>query len=294
MSYRYNINSGLKHIVSRTEKSFYGTAIAIAGLGAAIALPFAAKAAGNTVVVTPANTQGWSTADTRPGGAVNYVSDATSPYPSGALQLTTDATNTAKAQYLHAADNVPLSDVNALSYYTKQNSGPAVADPSYQLAVDLNGSAAGGFTNLVYEPYWNGTVAPGTWQQWDVASGQFWSSSTFTDGTCSVVNGAGGPPFYTLADLQANCPDAVVVGYGVNIGTFNPNYNVETDGFVFNDTTYDFELTNAPTDKDACKGEGWQSLTDANGQAFKNQGQCVSYANHTNGVGQDDVHAKNR
>src|SRR4051812_5302243 len=29
-----------------------------------------------TVPVTPANTQGWATSDTRPGGAVNYVYDA--------------------------------------------------------------------------------------------------------------------------------------------------------------------------------------------------------------------------
>jgi len=28
----------------------------------------------------------------------------------------------------------------------------------------------------------------------------------------------------------------------------------------------------------ACKQGGWQTLTDANGSTFKNQGQCVSYA----------------
>ncbi len=60
-----------------------------------------------TVIVTPTNTQGWSTADTRPGGAVNFVTDPTSPYPSGALQLITNLTTTAKAQYLHAT-NTPL------------------------------------------------------------------------------------------------------------------------------------------------------------------------------------------
>jgi hypothetical protein len=32
--------------------------------------------------------------------------------------------------------------------------------------------------------------------------------------------------------------------------------------------------------KDACKKGGWQTLTDSNGQSFKNQGQCVSYFNH--------------
>jgi hypothetical protein len=237
------------------------------------------SAADETVVVTPANTNGWYEADVRPGGDINFVTDATSPYPDGALQLTTDGTTAAKAQYMHEAD-VALSEVEELSYYTKQNSGPATAAPSYQIEVDLNGEAAGGFTTLVYEPYWNGTVVPGTWQEWDVDAGQFWSSRTFTEGTCAVVNGAGGPPLYSLTSLQTLCPDAEVLAFGVNVGTFNPNYDVETDGVNFNGTVYDFELVNEPASKDECKKDGYKTLTDAEGNAFRNQGQCVSYYNH--------------
>jgi hypothetical protein len=215
-----------------------------------LAVTFASSvSAATTVVVTPTDEQGWTTADTRPGGDVNFVTDATSPFPDGALQLTTDGTNAAKAQYMHTAD-VDLDEVTNLNYYTKQVSGPAVAAPSYQLAVDLNGtSTAGGFTTLVYEPYWNGSVASGTWQQWDVDQGQFWSSQTYSSSTCSVTAGAGGAPFYTLAGLQTACPDAEVLGFGVSIGTYNPNYDVYTDGVVFNDTTYNFEV--AVADEDA-------------------------------------------
>jgi hypothetical protein len=245
-----------------------------------ILFTFTPAFAASTVVVYPGNTQGWTTGDTRTGGTVDFVNDATSPYPTGALQLTTDATNAAKAQYVHTAANVPLSSVTDLSYYTKQVSGPAVADPSYQIAVYLNGTAES-YTNLVYEPYWNGTVTPSVWQNWNVAQGQYWSSKTFTDGTCSVTNGAGGPPFYTLAQLQTMCPDAVVVGFGVNVGTYNPNYVVETDGVNFNGTVYDFEasapLIGPPTNKDECKNGGWMTF---NNPTFPNQGQCVSYTNH--------------
>lgn len=235
--------------------------------------------AATEVVVTPANTQGWSEADTRPGGDVNFVSDPSSPYPDGALQLTTDNTTAAKAQYLKEATGA-LSSVTELSYYTKQVSAtfPQGA-PSYQLIVDLNGAGTGGFTTLVYEPYQNGTVTPGVWQQWDVDQGQFWSSRSFSEGSCTVVAGAGGAPFYSLAGLQAACPNAVVQGFGVNIGTFNPGYNVYTDGVSFNNTVYNFELTNVPTNKEQCKNGGYQDLTDANGNAFRNQGQCVSYFN---------------
>ncbi len=234
-------------------------------------------AAGSTVVVTPTNTQGWSTADTRPGGAVNFVVDATAPRGAGALQLTTDAMTTAKAQYLHAA-NTPLSSVMELSYYTKQVSAlfPG-GDPSYQLPVLLSGT--GGFTTLVFEPYENGVVTPGSWQSWDVAAGQFWSSRSFSDGTCTVVAGSGGAPFYTLAGLQAMCPNAQVTGFGVNIGSNNPSYNVETDLVDFNGTTYDFELNTVATNKDQCKDGGWQNFNPPAGP-YKNQGQCVSSTNH--------------
>jgi hypothetical protein len=34
---------------------------------------------------------------------------------------------------------------------------------------------------------------------------------------------------------------------------------------------------NVPTTADQCKKDGWQTLTDANGTSFKNQGDCVSY-----------------
>jgi hypothetical protein len=132
-------------------------------------------------------------------------------------------------------------------------------------------------------------VIPGLWQSWDVASGQFWSSRTVTDGTCNVVAGGGGAPFYTLAGLQATCPNAVVTGFGVNIGSNNPSYDVEADLVNFNGTTYNFEPFATPSGKDACKNDGYKSLTDQNGQAFKNQGQCVAYANHTDGVGRDDI-----
>jgi hypothetical protein len=40
-----------------------------------------------------------------------------------------------------------------------------------------------------------------------------------------------------------------------------------------------------PASKDACKNGGWKTFSDP---SFKNQGQCVAYANHHNGSGADD------
>lgn len=251
----------------------------VGGISAGLtALSVGAAIAASTVVVTPTTQQGFSTADTRPGGNVSFVVDSTAPSGIGALNLTTDATNAAKAQYIHGA-NAPLADATDLSYYTKQNSASSpTGDPSYQVQVLLDGTAAS-FATLVYEPYWNGPVTPGVWQQWDVDSGQFWSSKTYTSGSCSVINGAGGPPLYSLATIKANCPNAVVVGFGVNIGTYNPSYDVEADLLKFNDTTYDFEPYVIASSKDQCKDIGWATVARADGSSFKNQGDCVSYTN---------------
>lgn len=248
--------------------------ITSATVAAAILMPVLTFAAA-PVVVTPTNTQGWSTADTRPGGAVGFVSDSTAPSGVGALQLTTDLTTTAKAQYMHEATTA-LSAVTDLSYWTKQNSAVFPGgDPSYQLAVFLNGGTSG-FTTFVYEPYENGVVVPGTWQSWDVDQGMFWSSRSVTCSNGNVIAGGGGAPFYTLSQINTLCPGAVVAGFGVNIGSNNPGYDVETDLVNFNGTVYDFEPYMVATTKDQCKNDGWKTVKDSSGNSFKNQGQCVS------------------
>jgi hypothetical protein len=234
------------------------------------------------------NQHGWTTADTRTGGSVSFVVDMMAPEGVGALKLTTDASMTAKAQYMHDASTA-LADITELGYWTLQNVGsPPVADPSYQLVTCLNGAVSGpmpvcnGFTTLVFEPYQGGqgAVIPGTWQEWDVDMGLFWSTRTVTCSNGVVLGSSGGPAIYTLSAIKVACPNAVVVQYGVNIGTNNPLYNVETDLFDFNGTIYDFEPFQVVRNKDECKDGGWRSVTREDGTTFRNQGDCVSYANH--------------
>jgi hypothetical protein len=254
----------------------------VAAAGTLVVVGASSALADTTVVVTPTNQQGWSTSDTRPGGTVTFVSDPSSSLPPGALQLTTDLTTTAKAQYLHDA-NTPLSSVTEAGYYTRQVSGPAVADPSYQLVMCLNGGTTCGFTTLVFEPYQNplmGPIVPNAWQHWNVESGLFWSTRTVACSNGTVAGTPGGPAIYTIAQVSSMCPNAVVIQFGVNIGTNNPGYVVRTDGFNFNGTTYDFQITNPPTSKDQCKDGGFANLTDAQDNAFSNQGQCVSFFEH--------------
>lgn len=272
--------------------------LAATPLVAALAMPLTAFAA-TTVVVTPTNTQGWSSnnalAETRTNGQVGFVGDNTAPLGIGALSLVTGASTSPspsqdKAQYMHAA-NTPIGDVTSLSYSAKQNSASfADGQASYQLPVLLNGTA--GFTTFVYEPYNQepvGHIVNGTWQTWDASAGRFWSSKTVSCGSNTIVAGGGGAPFYTLTDIRTLCPAAVVVGFGVNVGSNNPNYNVEVDKVVFNDTTYDFEAVTTPTIISPANGSSVYSSdltkvdwTDSEGVGVTYQYAAYSDAGYTN------------
>jgi len=235
-----------------------------------------AAAAAHTELVTQ-NTTTWTQDDTRGGGTVAWTAAYGAPagLGSSSLQLATTASPLDKAGlYTHAMAGTRLADVTDLGYWTYQHVSPIPeGDASFQLQVETGC----GFTTLVYEPYWNGTVVPRTWQHWDVDSGMFWSSRTVTCGTSTLVAGAGGPPLYTLSQVRTLFPNATVVGIGVNVGSNNPGYTVAVDGVQFNDTTYDFETGTRPASANECKDGGWMTFNDP---AFKNQGDCVSYANH--------------
>lgn len=254
----------------------------VAGAMSMFAFPAIAGAMpGTQVVVTPTNTQGWFVGEQDSGAVFTYNNDTTAPgSPSnGALELTTNSTTASHIQYLHPT-NTALADVSELEYSTKQISALlAGGDPSYQLAMcmtGISGSTCNNFTTLVYEPYENGVVTNGTWQNWDVMAGQVWSSHSIGAGTCQLTKSQG-EFVYSIAALQTACPNAVVAAFGVNVGSNNPSYDVEADLVDFNGTTYNFEPFAAVTNKDACKDGGWMKQVDAHDNGFKNQGDCVSF-----------------
>lgn len=196
-----------------------------------------------TTLVDSLTDDSWSTADTRTNGHVALVEDSTAPLGEGALSLKTDtapAPSQDKAQFMTAANNVLLSTVanNPMYYSTKQNSASFVAGlPSYQVAVNLLGTT--GFTTLVYEPYnneGNDAVHNGEWQQWNVGAGKFWSTRAV-----GSLQPSQGQYQYTLAQILAEFPDAQVLSVGVNVGSNNPGYDTEVDGFAFNGTVVDFD-----------------------------------------------------
>lgn len=290
------VDSGLVQIETRRVmgKIISKVGTLLAGM-ASFTLVFAAPVSAATTVVQQGDA-GWSTASTNAGASVGIEEDITTPLGNSSLHITTDGTAAAKGQYLttnHALTQ--LDDVDSLGYWTKQNAnhtGFEAGLPSFQLEIDANGntSDAIGYTTMVFEPYnnyGNAAVVSETWQQWSIDgdSGTFWSSrnvAELTGGQGGLTAGGGGAPFYTLDQLQAKYPDAVVLRVGVNVGGNNPNYDTSVDGVSFNDTLYDFETVTlaVPQNKDECKKGGWESFSAP--VSFKNQGQCVSFVETMN------------
>jgi hypothetical protein len=186
----------------------------------------------------------------------------------------------------HRFSGTPLANITSFKFSTYNpsagNGGSADRSGYLQFNVDFDGSDTWQ-RRLVYVPSQNGTVIQNQWQEWDTsAAGALWSysgptwPSTVTPGTTAR----------TWSDIVSSYPgvrirvtDSFV---GIRVGEPYPSgYTENIDAFKFGTsagtTTFDFEpVVGPPANKDACKNGGWMSF---NSPAFRNQGDCVQYAN---------------
>ena len=258
---------------------------------------FAARATCDRVVVVgadiseqPENTprlKNWVLYKRAAGDGEMRVGPAAPPSGVGSYEIMTP-TGADKAT-LFNFDHVgtKLADVNNIGYSTYRSAGTLQQVAALNIQVDVNGAAPGGFTTLVFEPVYNtgqGAVQSGVWQTWDAYMGGaaiWWSSNP--------INVAPNrDTFVTWQSIVANNPEAVIVGgFGVNQGSGNPALTTAVDnlslGYGAGDdavcVTYDFEPFRVASSKDDCKDGGFQNVKRADGSSFKNQGQCVQYAN---------------
>lgn len=238
--------------------------------------------------VDPAPVAGtdWYRFERGTGDGVFITGPANPPLGSGSFRLSTPDTN-AKV-YLFSYDHVgtPLTDLSAMSYSSYRNPKSTALElqlPALNLEIDFNGDAAGGYAVLVFEPYYTyggAAIQEGVWQGWDAYRGgeAVWWSSRAINGVCAFSC------FVPWSDIVAANPDATVLGgYGVNAGGGNAGLIASTDALSIqtgtDSVTYDFEEFRVPASSDDCKNGGWRTLTRPDGSAFKNQGQCIQYAN---------------
>lgn len=241
-------------------------------------------AAASTVVVTPTNNQGWmfnpDPINTTP---YNFTEDEAS-IGDGSLFVQPIGANPLQKFIAAKQLGVPVADVNSISYdFLIAGNGTVTDANQFYLNVytNLPGSTTFYDCRFDYVP----TIGSTT----NFTTASFSASDTPTAIGDRTAGGdtfvcpatlAGMPTGSTVSNIVLNVGDTSVNDIG--LAGYLDNVVVNTDGGV---TTYDFELVykNMPSSKDACKKGGWMTLTDQNGDAFKNQGQCVSW---TNGRGQ--------
>ena len=131
-----------------------------------------------------------------------------------------------------------------------------------QLAVCASGPNGDGFPS-----------SASTWGQFADPSANNGVLIASTDGGGTWTPVGTGPTVVTgpgelLLAANDTPPTNGTCGFNAPTGCYSDNSGAVSVVIAFN---------NVPTSQDQCKNGGWQSLNDATGARFKNQGECVSY-----------------
>jgi LPXTG-motif cell wall-anchored protein len=187
------------------------------GLGSAAILSIAAPGVASAscagpITVTEDDSKGWLIPDSgnTNGGTATFDSRAE-------LNLVLNAgTNNVRISYPTATavgEGIPLADMTDQSNYEydfqRYEGGPSESGaPTYQLTLDTNGTEAGGFATLVYEPVYQGATH-GTW----------WSTRPNPGTGPAPIHhegGHGSDDWGTLAEFSQAYPKAVIQAFGIN------------------------------------------------------------------------------
>lgn len=179
---------------------------------------------------THTDTDGWTTAA---GGTVTL-------HTSKGAVVKTGADNADKTTWTRTVTPTALKDLKQLSYQTEKLPGDTnpVALPGYFLRIDVNDDGTPD-TTLMYEPYYQVTGNPsGSTTTWDVDAGKWWSNSPSSAAfmTSWADNEKAGGSYAgneTLAQIRGFWPEAKVVGFGINLGTYNVNVHARVNDVTF-------------------------------------------------------------
>lgn len=259
--------------------------------GVLSALTIVPALAANTVVVTPADMQGWffcndqTTCMTPATGSI-VSGPGNPPLGSGSARLPAPTPSDGQALMILAHQGTKLADISTLKYSTFVTSGGPPQAIALQFDIDFDSTDANtGFQGrLVFEPYHSQTVVAGQWQTWDTLTAAGTGSWWFTRAPGNLPANCPQSNPCTWNEVLGKFPNIAVLGRtifkaGSGWTNFDGNVDAFTIGISGNETTYDFDPYEVAQDKDDCKNDGWQNLRRANGTPFKNQGDCVSYTN---------------
>jgi hypothetical protein len=107
-----------------------------------------------------------------------------------------------------------------------------------------------------------------------------WVNSGNVLGTTVDTSQIGGSFYDPYATALLNYGDFEVTGIQLvadgGWAALDGEQTVTVDNTLINTTLFTYEPTAAAA-KEMCKNGGWMTMTDGDGNSFKNQGQCVSY-----------------
>lgn len=204
-----------------------------------------------------------------PGNAVKLTSDADPGY--GAVEYTVSAGTT-----------FATLDVLSTDFMVEADDVCFGGSPRFQITVPEMGPLEAGDVSgednifVYFEPHEVGDplCTPETW----ISSGDLLEAGQTVD-----TSQLGGTFYHDYADTVADFGTLAVSEVSLVVdagwGALDGEQTVLFDNTNIDGTVYTYE-PHTPSSKDACKKGGWQTLEDANGNSFKNQGQCVSYFNH--------------
>jgi len=231
------------------------------------------------IVVTPTNLQGWSVTHA-PAPATDFNGPSDSDGGNGSLRTgPIMAPNGMKLELEPPEKNMLTADFDSLSLEYQILAQAVSATPNHiyvNVYVDSAANSIGTFTNGFYDCR-HAYIATSN------AAG--WNSLSFNDATLSSPTFGGG----CQTSLSGYVAGSEIRFFRVNVGDTSANDNnleVALDlveiTFNGNGKLYDFEPYAVADDKDDCKKSGWQSVFRDDGSAFKNQGDCIQYANTGN------------
>lgn len=276
---RYDIYKGVKRIKTRFDlsKSFMGL-VALALPAVLFISTGGAQAAASTVVVTPANNQGWVfNPDPANATPYNFTEDEAS-IGQGSLFVQPIGASPAQKFIATKTLNTPVANVNSIAYdFMIAGNGTIASANQFYLNVytNLHGSTTFYDCRFDYVPLTGSTTdfTTATFNATDVPTNV--RDRDLTDIFTCPTTLAGMPAGSTVSFIAINVGDTTISDVG--LAGYLDKVVLSLGNNV---TTYDFELRNVPHDKNQCKNHGWMSLTDANGEPFRDQKHCVSFVAH--------------
>lgn len=148
--------------------------------------------------------------------------------------------------------------------------------PRYQVGIDTDGDGDRDANIFVYFGTDSGGTpcVPGTWQN----TGDVLESGRVLD-TSQLPGGTFYDPYNTaLAKYGTMEVTGIQVVVDAGWAAGDGEQAADIDNTLINNTLFTYEIPQ-PTGKDQCKKGGWQNLARADGTTFKNQGDCIQYAN---------------